>query len=102
MDVLQKIRSLMQQRGWTEYQLAKQSGVPQSTLNSMFRKNNQPTLPTLENLCQAFGISLAEFFAEDQAHRTLTAEQVHLLQQWSQLSAEKREAVLTLIRLLSV
>ena len=47
-DVLQKIKELMEERGWSLYKLAKESGIPYSSLNSLFQKNNQPTITTLE------------------------------------------------------
>ena len=62
MDVLNKIRLLMNKKGWSEYHLSRVSGVPQSTINSMFRNSNLPTITTLESICKAFDISLSEFF----------------------------------------
>lgn len=37
-----------------------------STVTNMFNRNNTPTLPTLEAVCNAFGITLARFFTEDE------------------------------------
>ena len=34
--------------------LAKESDIPYSSLNSLFLKNNQPTLSTLEKICKGF------------------------------------------------
>ena len=41
MDYLEKLRALMKQNDLTEYALSVKSGVPQSTINSLFRKNNR-------------------------------------------------------------
>ena len=62
MDCLQRIKELLNERGWTMYQLAQKSGIPQSTLSNLFIRNNAPTIQTLEKICEAFGITLAEFF----------------------------------------
>lgn len=94
MNALQKIQLLMGDRGWTKYELAKRSGVPQSTISAMFRKNNMPTIPTLECICKGFGISMAEFFAEEETERHLTAEQVMLLNKWAELTDEQKEILL--------
>lgn len=61
MTVQQRIRELMEQRGWSEYRLAKESGLSQSTVTKIFDRNNLPTIPTLEAICKAFHISLSEF-----------------------------------------
>lgn len=63
-DAQGRIKNMMAERGWTEYRLAKESGLSHSTVTNMFKRNNAPTLPTLEAVCAAFGITLAQFFAE--------------------------------------
>ena len=50
-DILAAITEYRLERGWTEYQLAERSGLPQSTISSWYRKNMVPTVPSLgENL----------------------------------------------------
>lgn len=36
MNVLARITQLRQKRGWTEYELAKRSGLPQSTISTWY------------------------------------------------------------------
>lgn len=64
MDAQKRIRELMEERNWTDYRLAKEANLSHSTVTNMFNRNNAPTLPTLEAVCRAFGITLAQFFAE--------------------------------------
>lgn len=61
-STLIKIQQLMDERGWSLYKLAKHSEIPYSSLSSLFIKNNQPTLSTLEKLCDGFNITMSEFF----------------------------------------
>ena len=63
--LLIKIQQLLDERNWTLYRLSKESNIPYSSLNSLFLKNNQPTVSTLEKVCDGFHITLSEFFAED-------------------------------------
>ncbi|MGE4214170.1 MAG: helix-turn-helix domain-containing protein [Anaerotignaceae bacterium] len=98
MEVLNKIKRLMKEHDFSEYQLAKLSGVPQTTINSLFRKGNLPTIPTLENICSAFGISLAQFFADGAKISELTPEQVKMFEQWSDLTAEQKQILFQLIQ----
>lgn len=96
-DVLAVITALRQARGWTEYQLAEHSGLPQSTISSWYRKQMVPTLPSLEKICTAFGITLSQLFAEEGDPVELTEEQRRLLDRWSRLNREQQAAVLALI-----
>jgi len=65
MDVLGKITKFRIERNWSEYQLAEKSGLPQSTISSWYRKNQIPTIPSLEKICNAFNITLAQFFTDE-------------------------------------
>ena len=96
MNVTERINQLMNQRGWSVYRLGKVSGLSQSTLAHVFRKDSEPTISTLETICNAFGISLSQFFA-DGDFVPLTPEQRNLLDKWASLSGEQKELVLSMI-----
>lgn len=99
-DILTAILEHRTQRGWTEYELAERSGLPQSTISSWYRKNMVPTLPSLEKICASFGITLAQLFAEQDEPVVLTPPQRGLLERWSRLSRDQQEALLRLIDLM--
>ena len=96
MDILERINKLKNDRGWSVHRLSKEAGLKQSTVNNLFERNNLPTLPTLEKLCSAFGISLAEFFGEYKA-QVLTKEQNLLLEEWAKLTTEQKKNLLPLL-----
>lgn len=96
-DILSVITAYRENRGWTEYQLAERSGLPQSTISSWYRKGMVPTIPSLEKICAAFGITLSQLFAEGDTAVLLTDSQRRLLDFWSELSAEQQAVVLALI-----
>lgn len=96
-DILTTIAIYREARSWSEYQLAEHSGLPQSTISSWYRKNLIPTLPSLQKICDAFGITLSQFFAEDDVAVSLTASQKKLLKSWSRLNQEQQHAIITLI-----
>ena len=95
-DILSVITQYREDRGWSEYQLAEKSGLPQSTISSWYRKNMMPTVASLEKICSAFGITLSQLFAQDDAV-SLTASQRRLLEAWAKLNKEQQDAVFTLI-----
>lgn len=89
MDTINKIKELMNQRKWSEYRLAKESGLSQSTINNIFHRNTLPSIPTLEIICETFGLTLSQFFAENTTME-LTPEQMELLQLYSSLSDSQK------------
>lgn len=96
-DVLATITELRENRKWTEYQLAEQSGLPQSTISSWYRKNMVPTVPSLEKICTAFGITLSQLFAEGDSPVSLTPSQRLLMERWSRLDEEQQAILLQLM-----
>ena len=64
MDTNDRLKRLLKERGWTEYRLSKNSGLAETTIGNIFRRNTVPSIPTLEIICKSFGITLAQFFAE--------------------------------------
>jgi len=96
-DILVTITEYREERGWTEYQLAEHSGLPQSTISSWYRKNMMPTIPSLEKICTAFGITLSQLFAEGDVPVSLTDSQQKLLARWSRLTADQQAVVFALI-----
>ena len=98
MDVQKRIRDLMNLRGWTDYRLAKEANLSHSTVTNMFNRNNAPTLPTLEAVCRAFGITLAQFFAVEVDPAQLTDEQRTLFARWSSLTERQKSLLLDLMK----
>lgn len=96
-DILATITEYREERGWSEYQLAEHSGLPQSTISSWYRKNMIPTIPSLEKICAAFGITLSQLFAEGNAPVALTDSQRKLLERWARLSEDQQAVVFALI-----
>ena len=96
-DILSVITAYREERGWTEYQLAEHSGLPQSTISSWYRKNMVPTIPSLEKICTAFGITLSQLFAEEDTPVSLTDSQKQLLERWSRLSEDQKAIIFALI-----
>ena len=69
MDTMRRVNDLISQRNMTLYQLAKISDVSSSTLRNTKRREGQLSIDTIERICAALGITLSEFFAEqDTAH----------------------------------
>lgn len=97
MDVLARLRELLNERGWTEYRLSKECGLAQSTIGNIYRRNTVPSLATLETLCNGLGITMAQFFAEGDLVE-LTPELKELNKVWMVFTPEQREAMLQMMK----
>ena len=95
MDILERIVKLRDERGWSNYKLAKEANIPQSTLTNLFKHSNLPTISTLESMCSAFGITIGNFFTNIAPF--LTSEQNNLLNDWALLSTTQKEIVKSVI-----
>lgn len=91
-DVLSRLQELRENRGWSVYKLSKLSGIPQSTLATWYQKNLYPPIDKLEIICNTFGISLAEFFSTGTI-KSLSGEQLALLDHWNLLTSKERLAI---------
>ncbi len=63
--IIIKIESLRKVKNWSKYKLSMKSGVPQSTLTSIYKKRCKSLkVITLFEICEGFNISLQEFFSD--------------------------------------
>ena len=99
MDVLARITKLRLERGWTDYELAKRSRVPQSTISSWYTKDGQPSLKSLDNICRSFGISMSQFFLDEDAGEALvlSRKQMQLITYASRLDPDQYESLLNFL-----
>ena len=94
MDILDKIRRLQGDRGWTDYKLAQQAEIPIATLAAIFSRKNTPKLDTLQCICNAFGLTLAQFFMEDEKIEVLSEAEKDMLQVFRKLSLKQQRALI--------
>lgn len=102
--LLTKIQQLLDERNWSLYKLSKESHIPYSSLNSLFLKNNQPTVATLEKICNGFHITLSEFFSDNTPYRNetpiITEEEQKILDSFRSLSNKDKQKYLEIITIL--
>lgn len=97
MEVNERIKELLKERNWSEYKLAKESGLSESTLYNLFRRNNVPTFVTLETICKGFNITVSQFFTESEMVE-MTPELKELFDNWVFLSASQKELLINIIK----
>lgn len=96
MDIKKRLQQLMDERGWTIYKVAKEAGIPWSTVRNMFKRNTEPSIGTLEAICRGMGMTLPQFF-DVENQMGLTDEQRKLINQWGKLDERKKQLVSELV-----
>ena len=98
MDVIKRIDNLMKEREWSDYKLAAESGLSSSTIANIHRRNTVPSIPALEAICSAFGITLAQFFSDNNFTFQLNRDQLDLFTQWIYLTDNQKKLIYQLIK----
>lgn len=96
MDTNERLRKLLDERGWTYYKLSKSSGLSESTVTNIFKRNTVPSVPTLELICKGFGITLSQFFADGDMVE-LTPDLKQIFDGWCNLTPKQKQAVMQMI-----
>ncbi len=92
MDVIARIQELREERGWSNYQLAKKAGLSQSTMTSAMNRGNNVTVQTIQKCCEAFGVTMAEFFDDSLRIKELSLRERKLVEGWRKLPSEIQSA----------
>lgn len=97
MDINGKIKELCFERGWSIYELSLEAELTQSTITSMLNRGTPPKIETLQSICKAFGITLSQFFMEDEAVEIVTPDESKLINLFRKMPADKQLALLKLL-----
>ena len=92
-----RIAELCQKRGYTKYRLAQLTGITQTALGNILNQKSMPTMANLERICDAFEVTIAQFFSEDGRRLNLTDEQKEILDIWDSMEEKEREIFMTFI-----
>ena len=100
-DVLDRIQFFLDFKHWSLYKLAKESGVPYSSLNNIFIRKTCPTIITLEKICNGLGITMSDFFdlhALPPHTESITTEEQEILNAYKSLSSKDKELLQAYLR----
>ena len=97
MTTLEKIDKLRIQRGWSINNLALEAMLTQSTINNLYSRKAEPKLSTLRAICDAFDITLSEFFKEESNDSESEIDK-NLQKRMSKLSIEQKKTLLAFLK----
>ena len=95
-EIIAKIETMRKERGWSSYRLAEEACIAHSTLFNMNTRKTLPSLTTLGCICDAFGVTLSEFFSEGETD-ALTTDEHALIKGYRKLSYQNKQAVRNLV-----
>lgn len=97
MDVIKKLNKLRLERNLSVYRLAELSGINQSTLANTFSRGTVPSIAHLEQICTTLGITLAQFFTEDEKSAVLTPQEAALITNYRKLPDELKRSICDIV-----
>jgi len=98
-EVLRRIDELCEERGWTHYMLAKNSNIPYSSINNMFRRNTYPSLPIMFKLCEGLRIHISDFFKDPGRNElVLSSDETKLVNGFRRLGFHDQELILIYLK----
>ena len=100
-NILNTITAYREERKWSLYDLATHAELKSTTISTWYNEDAIPSIPSLVKICDAFQITLSEFFAKaegsESAPVVLTPQQMQIIDRWSVLRPDQQEAVLHLL-----
>ena len=98
MNIHARIKQLQNERNWTISHLAAEANLSPGTVFNWFKRKSIPTVEGIESICNAFGITMSEFFNEDKETIYLSREQKELLREFNLLDEREKEDIIRLIK----
>lgn len=95
--IIDKIEQMRLERGWSVYKLSELSGLSIKAIYNWYHRDSIPTVPALDCICKAFGITLAQLFSDDNCI-AVNAEMKELFDDWLSLTQEQRDALKVMIK----
>jgi len=99
--IIDRIDSLRVEQSYSIYELAQRADISENTLKKLYKKQSFPNVFTVYRLCQAFEITLSEFFMLDNNNKAVSIKELELLHRFSQLSPKAQDALLEISRYLN-
>lgn len=100
MELHERLKKLRIDQNLSVYRLSRISDVSENHIRTIERGGSQPSVETLEKLLEPMGITMSEFFRDDENIMFPSAYEKELLQAVRKLDTQKSDALLVLAKLL--
>ena len=96
-EITRHIDNLRSARGWSVYKLAHESGLNEQTIYNWASKKSYPAITALKAICDAFGITMADFFAKGNMVE-VKPEVKKLYEDWCLLTPTEKDSILAIMK----
>lgn len=96
-NVIDKLNKMRLERNLSVYRLAELSGINQSTLANTFSRGTLPSIKHLELICDTLGVSLSQFFVENESTIYLSAEELTMIKNYRKLPEKIKKPIREII-----
>ena len=93
--IANRITSMRMSAGISEYKISKNIGKCNNYINKVASGSLIPTIDSLSSICEYFGITLSQFFKEEDTTLSLTAEKIIAV--LPHISEEKLQSLLIIV-----
>lgn len=97
-EISKEIIRLCKERNITSYELAKRSGLNNSSVRNMTQKGTTPTYKTLSRMCYGLGITVSQFFNQSDFLEKLSPEERELMEFYLKMDRYNRQRLLQYAR----
>lgn len=92
-----RLEELFKKYNMSRYRISQKSGITTTAITKILSKESIPTIITLERICSAFGITLAQFFDDDR-YTEFSGIPMELIKSWDSLDEKEQDILLRFIR----
>lgn len=100
MNIAGKLKELRTEKGYSFFLVSKISGISGQHIKGMEEGTRQPTIETLQRLLNVYGLSLSEFFNENESAYFPTDDEKLLLKNYRIMDNEKSAVLLKMSEVL--
>ena len=100
-NVAARVQDLCKARSWSLYRLAKEAGMPYSSLRTILYKKAAPSIASLEKLCTGFCITPAPIFSAGDEYAGLKKDGKDCLFHLGQADPLEKQLTLTYMQALT-
>ena len=100
-DISKRFQKLRNAKGFSVYYLARESDVSENYIHKIERGENQPSVYILEKLLACLGVTLPEFFNENEDIMYPSELERELIESVRILPQEKASAILYIVKLIA-
>ena len=93
----EKINYYLNKRKWSIFELSQQADISAATIYEWYHNKKRPSLTNITKICEAFNITLAQFFSGTSGEH-VAANLSELLKLCKDLNYEEVDAILQIVK----